>query len=44
VSYTGDGAGASIKMAHCRMNVGIDATLTNDIDSGYTVVDSDYVC
>jgi hypothetical protein len=44
VKYTGNGLGATFKMAHCRMNAGIDATLTNDIDSGYNVVDADYVC
>lgn len=43
VSYTGNGVSATFKMAHCRMNAGIDAALTNQIDSGYNVVDSDYV-
>jgi hypothetical protein len=40
----GGGQLATISVAHCRMNTGLGASLANNIDTPYNVVDADYAC
>jgi hypothetical protein len=44
IAYVGGGQLATISVAHCRMNTGLGASLANNIDTPYNVVDADYVC
>jgi hypothetical protein len=44
IAYVGGGQLATISVAHCRMNTGLGASLANNIDTPYNVVDADYAC